>query len=95
MYPQISSENKVHLVSHSMGGMDCRLLTHLLNYGHQAEIDATPEGETVSELFTGGHDWIGKQRDKHIAVSAQLLCQAHALIESKPIMLLSTFSCPS
>ena len=57
-----------------MGGMDCRLLTHLLNYGHQAEIDATPEGETVSELFTGGHDWIGKQTNTMWTLLFHMAC---------------------
>lgn len=45
--------NKVHLIGHSMGGIDSRLLTHFLNNGAPLGND---EGDSV--LFSGGNDWI-------------------------------------
>lgn len=51
-------ENKISLLGHSFGGVTVRLLTHLMVYGNQDEIDATPENE-LSPLFKGGHNnWI-------------------------------------
>ncbi len=43
---------KINLVGHSFGGATVRLLTSLLEYGSDAEIDAT--GDETSPLFTGG-----------------------------------------
>ena len=58
LYPEISNTNKVHLISHSFGGVDCRYLTHLLNYGSEAEQVLAAQGEAISPVFEGGHDWI-------------------------------------
>lgn len=43
---------KINLIGHSFGGNTIRLFTSLLEYGSQAEIDAS--GEECSPLFTGG-----------------------------------------
>ena len=43
---------KINLVGHSFGGATVRLLTSLLEYGSEAEIQAT--GDNTSALFTGG-----------------------------------------
>ncbi len=43
---------KINLVGHSFGGNTVRLLTSLLEYGNEAEQQASPDN--VSELFTGG-----------------------------------------
>ncbi len=48
---------KINLVGHSFGGATVRLLTSLLEYGSEAEMNAT--GEETSPLFTGKKgDWI-------------------------------------
>ncbi len=49
-------DRKFNLVGHSFGGATVRLLTSLLAYGAQEEVEAT--GEETSELFTGGHDCV-------------------------------------
>jgi triacylglycerol lipase len=61
-YPQwgeVDSEthktNKVHLIAHSQGGLDSRILTQLLNQGHAEEQANT---EDISPLFSGGNDWV-------------------------------------
>lgn len=43
---------KINLVGHSFGGATVRLLASLLEYGSEAEIQAT--GDETSPLFTGG-----------------------------------------
>ncbi len=43
---------KINLVGHSFGGATVRLLVSLLEYGNEAEIQAT--GDDISPLFTGG-----------------------------------------
>lgn len=43
---------KINLVGHSFGGATVRLLTSLLEYGSEAEVQAT--GNDTSPLFTGG-----------------------------------------
>ncbi len=43
---------KINLVGHSFGGTTIRLMTSLLEYGCEAEVQASPDD--VSELFTGG-----------------------------------------
>ena len=43
---------KINLVGHSFGGATVRLLASLLEYGSEAEIQAT--GDDISPLFTGG-----------------------------------------
>lgn len=57
LYKNISNENKIHLVGHSMGGQTVRMLTQLLSEGSEEEREATPEDE-LSPLFKGGNDWI-------------------------------------
>lgn len=47
-------EDKLNLVGHSFGGATVRLLTSLLAFGSEDEIEAT--GDATSELFKGGHD---------------------------------------
>ena len=42
---------KINLVGHSFGGATVRLLTSLLEYGNEAEMNAT--GDETSPLFTG------------------------------------------
>lgn len=49
--------NKVHLIGHSQGGLDARILVQLLNQGHEEE-QAVTSGENISPLFKGGHDWV-------------------------------------
>jgi triacylglycerol lipase len=49
--------NKVHLIAHSQGGLDSRILTQLLNKGYPEEQGTTAE-EHLSTLFSGGHDWV-------------------------------------
>jgi len=47
---------KIHLIGHSFGGNAVRLLTYLLTYGCEEEMNAC---ENPSPLFEGGHeDWI-------------------------------------
>ncbi|MBQ8575306.1 MAG: helix-turn-helix domain-containing protein [Clostridia bacterium] len=43
---------KANLVGHSFGGATVRMLASLLEYGSEAEVEAS--GENVSELFKGG-----------------------------------------
>ncbi len=58
---------KINLVGHSFGGATVRILTSLLEYGAQAEADAT--GKETSPLFTGGKgDWVN---------SVTTLCAPH------------------
>lgn len=58
---------KVNLVGHSFGGPTIRLLTSLLEYGCEAEIELS--GENVSPLFTGGKgNWVN---------SVTALCAPH------------------
>ena len=47
---------KVHLIAHSMGGIDVRQLTHLLYYGDLNE--QSYNASDMSELFEGGKDWV-------------------------------------
>lgn len=58
---------KVNLIGHSFGGPTIRLLTALLEYGSEAETEAS--GEDVSPLFTGGKGkWVN---------SVTALCAPH------------------
>ncbi len=58
---------KANLVGHSFGGTTVRMLASLLEYGSDAEVEAS--GESASELFKGGKgDWIN---------SVTALCAPH------------------
>ena len=46
---------KVHLISHSFGGVTVRLLSYLLSQGSEEERAATTDG-SLSPLFAGGND---------------------------------------
>ena len=50
---QTGNVNKVHLLSHSMGGQTVRILAQLLANGSAEERAATPQSQ-LSPLFTGG-----------------------------------------
>jgi len=56
VYKDISDQNKVHLVGHSMGGQTIRALTQLLSEGFKDEINYNQKN--ISPLFTGGKHWI-------------------------------------
>lgn len=58
---------KINLVGHSLGGATVRMLASLLEYGSDAEKNAS--GDDVSPLFTGGKgDWVN---------SVTTLCAPH------------------
>lgn len=58
---------KINLVGHSFGGATSRMLASLMEYGNEAEMQAT--GDLTSPLFTGGKgDWIN---------SVTALCAPH------------------
>jgi triacylglycerol lipase len=50
LIPNWGPNQKVHLIAHSQGGQDARLLVSLLNNGSPAEIAGTPAGN-LSVLF--------------------------------------------
>jgi len=51
--------NKIHLIAHSQGGLDSRILVQLLNQGHQEEQKMQPyQKEVLSPLFKGNNDWV-------------------------------------
>ncbi len=53
--PETGNINKIHIISHSMGGQTVRLLAQLLRVRTEGEFaDSTSQGT----LFTGGHSWI-------------------------------------
>ncbi|HDT8469730.1 TPA: triacylglycerol lipase [Staphylococcus pseudintermedius] len=55
--PNWHSDQKIHLVGHSMGGQTIRLLEQLLRNGDLEEIAYQKEnGGTISELFQGNQD---------------------------------------
>jgi len=56
LYTNISDENKIHLIGHSMGGQTIRTLTQLLSEGKEEEINCGQEN--ISPLFEGGNHWI-------------------------------------
>ncbi|MEW9094136.1 MAG: lipase [Clostridiaceae bacterium] len=56
LYKNISNENKIHLIGHSMGGQTIRTLTQLLSEGSQDEINYGQEN--LSPLFEGGKHWV-------------------------------------
>lgn len=58
LYPQWSATNKVHLITHSMGGQTGRQLLQLLAQGSAEERAVTP-ADQLSPLFAGNHDsWV-------------------------------------
>jgi triacylglycerol lipase len=56
VHPSWGSEDKVHLLCHSMGGQTARLLVQLLEAGAPEELAASP-GD-ASPLFAGGKRWV-------------------------------------
>ncbi|HDK7168848.1 TPA: lipase [Clostridium botulinum] len=56
IYKNISNENKIHLIGHSMGGQTIRTLTQLLSKGSEEEINCGQEN--ISPLFEGEKHWI-------------------------------------
>jgi triacylglycerol lipase len=56
IYKNISNENKIHLIGHSMGGQTVRTLTQLLSEGSKEEKECGQEN--MSPLFEGGKHWI-------------------------------------
>lgn len=58
LYPQWGELNKVHLITHSMGGQTGRQLLQLLARGSAEEQAVTPAGQ-LSPLFAGWHaSWV-------------------------------------
>lgn len=60
IYSEISDENKVHLVGHSMGGLTIREFETFLREGSKEEREyykKNPESG-ISDLFLGGKNWI-------------------------------------
>ncbi|SFD42402.1 esterase/lipase family protein [Clostridium uliginosum] len=56
LYKNISNENKIHLIGHSMGGQTIRTLTQLLTEGSKDEMNYG-QGN-LSPLFEGGKHWV-------------------------------------
>ncbi len=54
--PVTGEFRKIHIISHSMGGMTARMVAQLLEEGSLEEIRAT--GYETSPLFRGGRTWI-------------------------------------
>jgi len=55
--PVTGKLNKVHLIGHSQGGIDSRILVQFLVDGHEDErINTSPEN--LNPLFSGNHDWV-------------------------------------
>ncbi len=56
IYKNISNENKIHLIGHSMGGQTIRTLTQLLSEGSNDEINYGQKN--ISPLFKGEKHWV-------------------------------------
>lgn len=61
LYPEWGAEtdgkiNKVHLIAHSQGGQNTRMLIQLLEEGSEEEQEAAPSD--LSPLFEGGKSWV-------------------------------------
>ncbi len=81
-------EEKINILGYSFGGEVARLLTSLLAFGNEDELNAT--GEETSELFKGGH------KSVHACINLSSPHNgtpvANALVDTKlPMMLLSLF----
>jgi triacylglycerol lipase len=57
--PETKQLNKVHLIGHSQGGLDARILVQLLNKGHLEEQHTMADNlGDLGLLFQGNHDWV-------------------------------------
>lgn len=56
IYKDISDNNKIHLIGHSMGGQTIRTLTQLLSEGSEEEQNYMQDN--LSPLFEGGKHWV-------------------------------------
>ncbi len=80
-------EDKINLLGYSFGTEVARLLTSLLAFGNEAELEAT--GEATSELFKGGHNSVNACITLSAPHNGTPL--ANVLVDTKvPMMLLAT-----
>lgn len=52
IYPDWNDDDRIHIISHSMGGQTARLFAHLLRHGD--DIERTTSENSCSRLFAGG-----------------------------------------
>ena len=80
-------KDKINLLGYSFGSEVARLLTSLLTFGNEEEVNAT--GESTSELFKGGYSSINACITLSAPHNGTPL--ANALVDTKvPMMLLAT-----
>ena len=80
-------KDKINFLGYSFGSEVARLLTSLLAFGNEEEVNAT--GESTSELFKGGHSSINACITLSAPHNGTPL--ANALVDTKvPMMLLAT-----